>query len=266
MNRKYEQWDNKSLVRAYRLLFSSYGDFSIEQIKRLNLSTLKDAFRVKAKETHPDKSKALGIKTEILTEKFTEISEAYTNLSAYVEKNRGKLSRHYYKSEKKNCPAGGSGNQKSSSGNTGYGQGQYSDEAKNGKEVYIGNLKLLFGQYLYYSGHISFKTLLDAIIWQRRQRDQYGKLAMEWGILKNVDILHILKNRKPFEKFGESAVRLGLINPFQHTAILIKQRKKQRLIGEFFIKNGILTPIKLNDMLKRHESHNKNIKMNKERS
>ena len=72
MNRKYEQWDNKIIIRAYRLLFAGNDDFSMEQMKRLNLSALKGAFREKVKEAHPDRSKALGIRPEILNEKFSK--------------------------------------------------------------------------------------------------------------------------------------------------------------------------------------------------
>lgn len=260
MNRKFEHTDDKNLMKAYRLLFSQLGDFSIDAIKGLQLSSIKAAYRSRAKETHPDRSKSLGIDEDILTRKFAEITDAYQSLTSYLERNRGAANRgfysggaekfrsRYYREEPRQKTAA---------------QGAASGTAGRGQNYYPKNFRLLFGQFLYYSGHINFNTLLDAIIWQRRQRAQYGKIAMDWGILTHSDIVHVLKNRLPSEKFGETAVRLGLVNPFQHTAILVKQRKMQCYIGEFFVKKGILTPNMLAHLLKKHEHHNNGMKSKK---
>ncbi len=260
MNRKYEQWDNKNIIRAYRLLFSSCGDFSLEHINRLSISTLKGAFRKRARETHPDRSMALETNTEILTEKFTEVSNAYSCLSEYLEKNRGTLSENILNQEKKKNRDRGAENFNYSSGHSFRGQRPFTSEDGCEKKFHIPKMKLLFGQYLYHAGHISFMNLIDAIIWQRGTRDSYGKIAKGWGILKHEDIILILKNQKPSEKFGECALRLCLITPIQQIDILNEQRKKQRLIGEFFIEKGILPLDKLQDIMIKFEIHNRRIK------
>ncbi len=62
---------------------------------------------------------------------------------------------------------------------------------------------------LFYSGLVSWKTYIKALIWQRRQRPLIGQIALHWGLLTLPDIRDILAARRLGEKFGESAVRQG---------------------------------------------------------
>jgi hypothetical protein len=101
---------------------------------------------------------------------------------------------------------------------------------------------------LFYSGKITLNTLVEAIIWQRKQRPSFGRIAMEWRILKQQDILDILKKRQPREKIGDCAHRLGYISDIQYRAILLKQRNLQKPIGSFFIARGILTETEMQAM------------------
>jgi len=100
---------------------------------------------------------------------------------------------------------------------------------------------LLFGEFLYYSGLIPWKALIEAIVWQQRQRPRFGEVAMRWFHLSNREIDWILSEKKPFERIGEAAVRKSLLNRFQVNTILYYQRSRQRKIGEFFVEKGYLT-------------------------
>ena len=104
---------------------------------------------------------------------------------------------------------------------------------------YSGNVpkrELLIGQFLYYSGLISWKTLFDAVYWQRKRHPVIGKRALDWGILSPDNIKRILTERNYKEQFGDYAIRNELISHFKHLAIVGRQKKLQPPIGEHFIK------------------------------
>lgn len=127
----------------------------------------------------------------------------------------------------------------------------------------VPQIELLFGQFLYYSGKVSWESLIKAIIWQRCQRPSFGQIAHDWNILSHKDIKEILENRDFNDKFGDSALRQGFITSFEHMAIMGKQRNLQQRIGEFFIENGFLSADDMKEMLSRHRSHNFNIRIRK---
>jgi hypothetical protein len=127
---------------------------------------------------------------------------------------------------------------------------------------YNGNVpkrELLIGQFLYYSGFISWKTLFDAVYWQRKRRPIIGKIALDWGILSADNIKRILTERNYKEHFGEYALRNGFITRFEHLAIVGRQRKLQPPIGEYFIKQGILANTELKKMIENLKIHNSKV-------
>jgi len=125
------------------------------------------------------------------------------------------------------------------------------------------NSELLIGQFLFYSKVISWDNLINAIVWQRRQRPLFGKIAKEWGILSNDEIIKILRDRKKNEKIGEYAIRNGYLNSFEQMAIVGKQRSIQRPIGEFFIKNWFITSQNMEIMVGRQQDHNQQVRLRK---
>lgn len=127
----------------------------------------------------------------------------------------------------------------------------------------IPQMELLLGQFLYYSGMISWESLIKAIIWQRNQRPLFGQIAYDWNILSHNDIKEILKNRDFKDKFGDYALRHGFITSFQHMAIIGKQHNLQQPIGEFFIENGLISTEDIKEMLIKQRSHNINIRIRK---
>jgi hypothetical protein len=114
----------------------------------------------------------------------------------------------------------------------------------------------MIGQYLYYSGLISWQTLIEAICWQRRQRPQIGQIAIAWGLISSQDVIRILTDRTLSEKFGECALRIGYISNFQQTALVGKQRQLQRPLGEYFITGGILSATDIIKIANKQQLHN----------
>jgi hypothetical protein len=117
--------------------------------------------------------------------------------------------------------------------------------------------KLLLGRFLYYSGIISMSTLVDAIVWQKRQRPMIGSIAIHWDWLAQDDIRSILARRRPGEKFCECALRCGYIRPYQQNLLIVRQQMMQPRIGSFFVKQNIITPYELERIIEQLRVHNR---------
>ena len=140
-------------LNACRILFPENAHLTPGFLKDLEISSLKTAYRQKAFETHPDRSVALGISEMEMEKRFKDVASAYELLlpvacgkysflfNANVQKKQG-----WKTSKRKKTP------------NDHY-------------HIWgIPQKELLLGQYLYYSGMISWKTLLKSIAWQRNHQ------------------------------------------------------------------------------------------------
>lgn len=237
------------LLRACQILFSPEKPFSVSFVESLDPTMLKTAFRKKALETHPDRAKALGIHEREQTRRFREVKRAYDVLMPLADKSAPIPDADRVRAH----PEPGPGPRTEQKPPRRPAQARKSS-------FYTGIVpghSLKLGQYLYYSGIITWRHLIDAISWQRRIKPRYGQIAQDWNILDHYQILQILQNRDGGERFGEFARRCGLISDFQHLAILGKQKKHHRLFGEYFLDHGILTQRQLDILLKRLEKHNR---------
>ncbi len=238
------------LLAAYELILSPPQKPGPDSIRRLQLPALKTAYRKKALETHPDRSEAIGEIASDLSNKFMRINAAYETLRTAIQTK--KLSsvnrlrtRQDYRSTNSSRP----------------------NPPKSASELRyrgsIPNRTLLTGQFLYYSGMISWRTLIQAICWQQRQRPRIGEIAHQWGILTTYDINNILIERaweRGYDyKFADYALHKGYITSFEHMALLGKQHRLQRPIGEYFIGKKILSPQDLRRILHELTLHNRNM-------
>lgn len=236
----------ENLINSYNVLFGPYTDVSYEVLKELQPSELKAAYRKKAFETHPDRSKIVGRDEDRMNREFIKAAMAYEKLISIIkdknkhvfnEKRDVKESRAKYYNTRDVFP----------------------------DHYYKGSMpkrKLLLGQFLYYSGLISWKTLISAISWQKRQRPLIGQIAMSWGMLSSFDIKSILEYRAMEgsykEKFCKYAWSKGYINLFERMALVGKQRSLQRPIGEYFTKEeGIFSAGKIEILLEKMWRHNR---------
>ena len=226
--------NNNDIIQACRLLFRPDFEFTIDYINSLNMDSLKSAYRNKIFDSHPDRARLLGLDAAELGEKFKLVDEAYKILTSFIEEYEEKK---YKESFSKIKPA----------------------ETPKVINKYPDN-ELLFGQFLFYSGLVSLNTLLDAIHWQRKQRPSFGEIALEMNLIHPEDIGKILRNKNNGERFGDCAVRFGIINSFQFRSILGKQQKSHFQIGQYFIRKRILTPDKINASFKLQNEHNSRVK------
>ncbi len=232
--------------KACGILFGPQVEVSLDFLKYLQPSGLKSAYRKKALETHPDRAKAIGEDEAKMAELFRETTLAYNHLTSVIKNNGtillgndvGLRKKREESTERKHYQTG------------------FSDRLYTGD---IPKRHLLIGQFLYYSGIISWKTLIDAMVWQKRQRLVIGQIALKWRKLSEHEIQKILMDRNFGERFGESAVRTGYLTRFEVMTLLGTQRRLQSLFGEYFVKQGILSDRDMGNMVARQLVHNRSI-------
>ena len=231
---------------ACGLLFGSKVEISLDFLKYLELSGLRSAYRKKALETHPDRAKTLGRDEAKMNDRFREVTLAYEKLIPIV-RNKGAVPLRGQSIAKIN-------NEKTNAKRQA--KKDFSD-LFNAKK--IPKRELLFCQFLYYSGLISWNTLIRAITWQRKQRPLIGQIALEWKMISYNEIQRILMCRNFRGKFGERAIRLGYLSRFQLMALLGKQRNLQCPIGEFFVNEGILRIQDMETLVEWQKIHNRKV-------
>lgn len=261
---KAAQAASSEIFQACETIFGPEVIVSDDFLKFLHPTGLKTAFRKKALATHPDRAGVLGVLAGDLTAQFIDVREAYERLLSFVEaKNKINIrspyandfaafnnARSYTTSQKKGHGSNHRGKKRK----------MYPDHFYSGG-IPRGNLML--GQYLYYAGLISWRTLIDAICWQRRQRPLIGQIALSWGLISTGDIVRILRIRTLDEKFGECALRIGYISSFEQFALVGKQRQLQRPFGQYFVDNGILSSSDLMNVAQKQQLHNISVQQTK---
>ena len=218
----------------------------MEFLKYLELSGLRSAYRKKALETHPDRARALGRDETKMSDRFREVTLAYEKLVPIVI-NKGAV------------PLQGQSIAKISNEKANARHQEKKDFSALFYTREIPKRELLLGQFLYYSGLISWETLIRAITWQRRQRPLIGQIALGWKMISRNEIQSILMRRNLKGKFGERAIRLGYLSRFQLMAILGKQRNLQSPLGEFFVDEGILRIQDMEVLTERQKIHNRDV-------
>jgi len=180
---------------------------------------VREAFRRRALETHPDRAQALGRSESSLAEEFRRIFEAYELLSREEAPPTPRLVAQRPRDQASRPPR---------------------DHLSRAP---LPHRPLLFAEFLYYSGRASWRNLVEAVSWQRRQRPSIGRIAVEWGHLSDDEVREILDRRRRDrveEPFGEYARRQGFLTGGQLLALLGRQRRLQRRIGQFFVETGIV--------------------------
>ncbi len=124
----------------------------------------------------------------------------------------------------------------------------------------IPSRQLPFGQYLYYAGKISWKQLIDALVWQRQQRPPVGQLAKRWGMLTDWQVEAVLESRHASGrydvKFADYACEMGYLSEANMTALLGRMNMLQKPIGQYFIEAGVFDARGLAQLLTSHRRHN----------
>jgi len=223
---------------ACRVLFGSDLQISRDFLRYLQPAGAQSAFRQMAKKTHPDKHhNAPELVKSRQSQLFQDVNQAHKLLQNYLRQ------RDLFAARATQYPS-----RPASQRN----EPRPRPFTSNGK---IPARPLQFGQYLYYRGLISFRTLACALVWQRQQRPVLGQIAQRWGWLASADVRQIL-NCRIRGRFGERAEHLGLLNTLQVRALLLHQRTRQLKLGTYFIEQGIFSAEELERLLACLAAHN----------
>lgn len=231
---------------------------------------LKTTYRRRALETHPDRARSTGRAESDLAAEFRRVAEAYRVLSqlaagplpptarraaeprpAPARSRPGAQARPPTQPAAKPRPSASPGERAEAPGR----RVRYSVHPQS-----MPRRKLRFAEYLYYSGRVPWTAFVESIAWQRRQRPQVGRIAVEWGFLDPDDVGRIMEERRVRAAhavpFGEFAVRLGYLTSFQLLAVLGRQLRMQKRIGEFFLEQGLIDAGELDELRRRILNHN----------
>jgi hypothetical protein len=228
-----------ALLHACRVLFGPEVEISSEFLAYLQPGGVKSAFRQRAKENHPDlHDTADPLHVSRITSRFREVTEAYRLFGRYFMERAADNGRPHHRSPRPARPA--------------------ADEAP--APVYhsgpVPNRPLEFGRYLYYRQVIPYQALIQALTWQRQQRPAIGRIAVSWGWLDTATVQAILGNRTVHGRFGDRAVRLGLLRTSQVRTLLAFQQASQKKLGSYFVQAGYLTRSELERLLADLHRHN----------
>ncbi len=265
------QITSSDIFQACETIFGPEIKISDDFLECLQPVGIKTAYRKRALETHPDRAKALGSFARDLNTEFIDVRQAYEKLLLFVETKNERSERaplfnsfrtqqaYSYQSpgrssyrNTRNHRAG----QKKSSNDQKHPNKKHKNQSDHFYTGSLPKVNLMLGQFLYYSGLISWRMLIEAICWQRRQRPQIGQIAISWGLISPQDVIRILTVRTFNEKFGECALRIGYISSFEHFALVGKQRQLQRPFGEYFVERGILSSGEIIITANKHQLHN----------
>lgn len=232
-----------ALFDACRTLFGDEVNLGPEFLAYLQPSGAKIAFRTQAKQHHPDYFCAAPPEVRARqTARFREIHQAYSLLREFLESRRPRAFRSTPAPKPARAPRSSRVKPKPTATAPGY--------------PTMPPLRLEFGLFAFYCGKITYAQLIDALLWQRRQRPTIGAIAQRWGWLSARTVDTILSHRGHSSRFGRKAVELGLLTPLQVDALLRHQRNLQQRLGQYFIDQGLMTAVEADQLAHDLEHHN----------
>lgn len=246
------------VLNACRTLFGNGPGISGEVLRTLQPSGARSAYRKKAKETHPDffYSEDLRVQQQ-QTDLFRNILEAYQTINRFFKERDEGLwtpsSGFAYSAPKSSWTGARRKRPSNAYHETNTARRQRDNDYYRGPIPYC---VLEFGRYLYYTGHISYRSLIQALTWQRKQRPVIGAVALRWGWLVKGSFERIIAASAIRGRFGEKAVRLGFLTDFQVRTLLHYQRTQQDRIGNYFVLRNLLTAEHLDLLIQRMNEHN----------
>jgi hypothetical protein len=246
------------IIKACRTLFGPEVSLSQEFLCYLQPSGAKSAYRQKVKETHPDSF--AGLDSRIQREKtgmFQELVAAYETVSDFFKQRESGL---WVAREKPPArrPAPDPPPQETRCRQSDHGVRPEREEPRR-SNGFLPSRPLEIGLFLYYQGIITYRQLIDALIWQRKQRPNLGDIAQRWGWLNEKDVKAILCHRGLFGRFGEKAVTLEFLTERQLNTLLFYQRSRQQKLGRYFVEHCILSAEAMERLATEQKTHNARI-------
>jgi len=252
-------------------LSSLFGGTGISVPEMLTKELLKQVYRKRIFDCHPDRSKSLGRVERKQASRTATLNNAYSLLNRLTAKGEfdttklhlnPKMGLAMTTTKKRSAPKRTAGvkprfsNPPVAESNSRPPEFEYRAVMMPFWEGSIPMRRLRFGRFLYYKGVISWDTLVDGLMWQAQQRPVLGRVLLAKAYISREELQFILAHRKQNEFVGACAVRLGLISSLQLEHAIAQQQKQRRPLGDYFIRRGLLTHDTLRRYLNRHDMHN----------
>jgi len=240
------KFSENEIFAACRVLFGPDIRLSNEFLNYLQASGARSAYRRRAKEIHPD----LVADADELVRKehsrlFRQLAEAFDLVTGFLESRPVALGMSAAtESDPREQWAWSQRDNRNREDRSGYFRGG------------VPARPMQIGLYLYYSGAVSYRELMEALLWQRRQRPSIGNIARHWGWLTADDVRSILRCTQ-LGRFGARAVAMELLTPLRVQALLNFQRHRQQRLGKFFLERQILTVAALEHLAAELTEHNR---------
>lgn len=251
------------LLQACVLLFGEEVVIGAGFLDYLQPSGLKQAYRQRARETHPDSSAF----TAAGGAQFHDVQQAYQLLVSYLRQRESRSKKITVATPPRSAftSAGLRRSEPSLSladiepiilTPTGYPTSPLGsiDRLYQGP---IPERPLLFGHYLYYCGLTTWRTITAVLVHQRRGRLRCGELGARIGLLQPADINRILRIKPSHTPFGEAAMALGLLDERQVQTLLMQQRRQQKKFGAILVERELLSLSELSFLLTLFRRHNR---------
>lgn len=284
-----QQISETKLFRSCEILFGTDLHVSRQFLDYLQIGGIKNAYRKRAMETHPDRLIGLDLPLQNCgSERFQAVQEAYRTLLSFLKtketrsraipagKNSGNLRP---KPSAPSAPSARPARQRPASSHSARSEARLQSFLRNGTirpitlpdqasgvpvyanthNLYQGPLprrQLLFGHFLYYSGLANWRTIARILTWQRTERPRLGELARHFGICRQEDVATILRARQPHRHFGETARMLGILTEQQVKVLMFHQRRLQKKFGAILLEKSLISEPELQELLDRFECHN----------
>lgn len=221
---------NDRLFEACRILFGNDIELSVEFLAYLQEKGVTSAFRKRAKEVHPDRALVSGLSLQRCREEFAALQVACVTLRQHIA-TRELLSLTHRSHARPPIKS-------------------------SVHPVYLPEEKLLFGRFLYRMGIIQWRQLIMALAWQKSGRPKIGELGIQLGYLDRKAVLMILKNPVKTDAFGMTAYKMGLLTVAEVRELLLRQKRQEKKIGQFFVEQGLLNRKQLYELLNQCKRHN----------
>ncbi len=233
----------------------------LSYFQSLDVAVVRRAYRVMAVANHPDAVRRTGTKQgQADGKRFIEASRAYELLMGYLLNRKNGAASTAARAARTRPE---SSNTKTAGERRGAGEKRTAGDKRSTRATaplfYRGPLprrRLRLAEFLYYTGRVSWQSLISAIVWQRASQPRFGELARELQGISSQDLACILGSRLQHEQTGQTAQRLRLLTAPQVERILRMQRARRRLIGRYFVEKESISTAALSTIMREMHRHN----------
>ncbi len=254
------------LYKAFRALFDPERA-SEKALSELTADAVQASYRKRAFEVHPDRAAALGLSPTLATDRLRRVTEARGLLLAHLAATAPAAPmvfvsappladepRPFTPTPFTSMPLGATAELEDVA------LGEASSGTPEGpRRLHVGAVptrRLLLGQFLYYSGKVSWRELVEAVLWQRALRPRLGELLVRLGMLSAEQVDELLVARGKRSTLGARAVQEGLLDDRQLRRVVSLQQRLQRPLGGYFVEAGILRNAELRSLVRHQQQHN----------